>query len=75
MSEVKERTMRVRIAVAVHDKDLWSAAGGSGIDSVAIALEDVGDDARLTWVEADVPLPVRSPVGTVEGRVAGGDEG
>ena len=73
----KGPTVRVRIAVGVTAGGEWAADGAyvhpqcSSRDSEeAVATELDGDPHRLTWVEADVPLPTVDPVVTVEGEAA-----
>jgi hypothetical protein len=58
------RTVRVRIAVAVSPDGDWNAAGHSGGGGSAMAVVALQSmyDARVTWVEADVPLPVPAVV-------------
>ena len=64
-------TVRVRIAVAVNDKgDVGAAVSHNGEDDEAksFALELLGEPSnneRVTFVEADVPLPETE---TVEGQ-------
>ena len=76
----RQRTVRVRIAVAVDEEGLWVCEGGSLFhgDEAANGLKNLlpGDyprrqAARLTWVEADVPLP--EPPATVEGEAQDGN--
>ena len=63
-------TVRVRIAVSVSPGGDWAAAGGvlhSELDCMEATGHHEGD--RLSWVTADVPVPVSEPVGTVTGHV------
>jgi hypothetical protein len=76
-------TVRVRIAVITTSDRKWSASGGGGCsDDLAeeVTRNDLyesecvapGAAERLTWVEADVPLPERPEAVTVEGEVSDG---
>ena len=66
------RTVKVRIAVAVHPGGEWCATGSS--DEPEPEFNECGDmhEVEAGWslrfVEADVPLPA---VETVQGRVTG----
>ena len=69
---MKAKTLRVRIAVANDGTD-WGAFGWSQADgkpsserAAKKARELVADDARIVWVEADVPIE-ETP--TLEGQV------
>ena len=77
-----EETVRVRIAVAVGPNGHWGASGwcvGGGCadaDDVAFEVAELDyEAARLSYVEADVPLPTPDRVLTVEGKVAREGEG
>ena len=68
---MSRRTVRVRIAVAVTPNGSWEAAGSRGWpdDDASHEARVCSDDpahARVTYVEADVPLPEPE---TVEGEV------
>jgi hypothetical protein len=76
MSDDTPRTVRVRIAVAVTPEGGWASFGTSthtnGVRAAAFSRRLAGDYShmrghpqRITWVEADVPLPL--PESTVEG--------
>ena len=64
MSE-PQKTVRVRIAVAVNDKGQWSASGASNLsegESVSGALDwlinaEDGVSESVHFVEAEIPLP------------------
>lgn len=60
-------TVRVRIAVAVSAEGLWSCAGESlrNDDALISEIQNPGD--RITFVEANCPLPVAAQ--TIEGTV------
>ncbi len=72
-----EMTIRVRIAVAVAPNGQWAAGGWNSwedqtriddYDLASSAIEGTdSDNARITWVEADVLLP--PPEETVKGEV------
>lgn len=66
------RTVRVRIAVATIANGHWVAEGGRDYEpdvaaSLAIESLRIANNPRLSWVEADVPLP-EEPA-TVQGEV------
>lgn len=68
---MSERTVRVRIAVAVQQDGRWHAAGwreATDFVKSEIAQEPLGD-CVVHWIEADVPLPSEA---TIEGEVQGG---
>ena len=75
-----ENTVRVRIAVAVDEKGVWSAAGWAprsgrekdAADTMArIARNGVeGGPHQLHWIEADVPVPTSE---TIQGRIVEGE--
>lgn len=67
------RTIRVRISVAVDDKQRWYAHGSSGHGylgdwSKDMVLKQLSrfPPVHVVWIEADVPLPEET---VVEGRV------
>ncbi len=61
------KTVRVRVAVAVSVTGRWGAYGYAGCrDKNAAAAVDHGYD-RITFIEADVPLPEKPE--TVEAEV------
>lgn len=79
MSEQPQKTIRVRIAVAVNQRAEWSAAGWHGgdvrksnSDLAGLALECLdsapSDREAVYFVEAELPVP--SPI-TAAGVVAG----
>ena len=77
-----EETVRVRIAVAVGPNGHWGASGwcvGGGCadaDDVAFEVAELDyEAARLSYVEADVPLPAPDRVLTIDGKVAREGEG
>ncbi len=64
-----ERTVRVRIAVAVDDDGDWQAFGGSGYADHKLSeyvKARVGQQHSMHWVEAELPVP---QVRTVRGEV------
>jgi hypothetical protein len=61
----KPKTVRVRIAVALHPEGHWSARGDSDPEVARDIEHSVEDGWTLAWVEASVPLPVTP---TVEGE-------
>ena len=70
---MKKKTIRVRIAVLVDDEGTWFAFGEADDDAgLATSIfeqatyNDIGDDARLSFVEADVPMP---DAPTIKGKV------
>lgn len=78
------RTVRVRIAVAVTPEGGWASFGISthtdGARAAAYSRRRAGDflhmrwhPQRITWVEADVPLPW--PEDTIEGRAVAEEAG
>lgn len=67
------KTIRVRIAVAVSATGRWGADGSNSdkdgqSEATALELIDFEHPNRVTFVEADVPLPEEQA--TVEGEVA-----
>lgn len=65
-----EKTVRVRVAVAVDDTGDWAASGAKGMDD-ADAIESAQDclnlTAQLSWITTDLPIPVaREIVASVE---------
>lgn len=64
MSE--QRTVRVRIAVAVDPQGRWAAQGWFASDpDWTDVICDVGSGEVRYWIEADVPLP--APPAVIEG--------
>lgn len=70
----KPRTVRVRILVAVDDKAHWASSGYYSGPQAAnsdpkewIALDDLSEVIRYSWIEADIPLP--EPEATIAGEV------
>lgn len=66
---MSERTVRVRIAVAVQPDGGWNAAGwedGSDNEKLDAALQPMTNNAAHVWIEAEVPVP---PEVTIEGQV------
>lgn len=64
------KTVRVRIAVATTDLGSWDAVGGAHLEDHEASAHAVSDfeqegGVRLSWVEADVPLPEEV---TVQGK-------
>lgn len=59
---VKSKTVTVRIAVRALSDGRWSSSGASGVtdetleNATAYALGEQG--GRLTYITADVPLPL-----------------
>lgn len=77
MSE--QRTVRVRIAVAVDTHGQWAAYASDNV--VASGSERkvkrelglaAGDEFLLSWIEADVPLP--APPAVIEGVASPAEE-
>lgn len=64
------RTVRVRIAVATWSDGEWTSARAyaGGSDEAALKRLYAGEGHRVSWVEADVPLP--EPPAVVEGEVS-----
>ena len=68
---MSERTVRVRIAVAVQADGQWNAAGFSDAADVvkrSIAMEPLAE-CEVVWIEADVPLPSEA---VIQGDVSNG---
>ena len=69
---------RVRILVAVDSNGKWTSIGYSdhtGKDNINekefkdwICIDDLNDDIKYSWVEADVPLP-ESSYQSIDGEV------
>lgn len=86
MIAMKSKTIRVRIAVCVDSDGYWNAAGTRSIDSkndhcTAVVWSEVGMNAQdrcarrhLVWVDADVPVPDKTPDIEVLGTVTGDPE-
>jgi hypothetical protein len=78
MSE--QKTVRVRIAVAVGDDGAWNSCGWqfpksetTDVELMGIALEVMEQAVvNVHWVEADIPIPVGV---TVEGTVSAPEDG
>lgn len=67
--EQDEKTVRVRVAVAVGEDGSWAAEGGSAWPdkrSAGEAAWHVGSVKRIYFIEATLPLPAAS---TVEAEV------
>jgi len=70
----KGESILIRIAVAVDENGLWSAAGNcayeSDEDAIEAAVDYLPEEAsphrHVVWVEANVPLPAEQ---TVKGNV------
>lgn len=67
------KTVKVRIAVAVDPKGLWSASGWSFNgrpmieEPMDIAIDGVGEGEARYWITAEIPVPeVREVEGVVE---------
>lgn len=69
----KQTTARVRVAVAVLPTGRWSALGWSGStdreasQAVVEGLDDSGEE--VYFVEATLPIPVRTHPVAIEGEV------
>jgi len=60
-SDPNQRTVRVRILVAVDRNGKWAACGYSWSDAKeSIFIDDLEDGEVYHWVEADVPLPAEA---------------
>lgn len=63
------RTVRVRIAVAMDEGGEWSASGWGGHDqpyapeAMESSLQCVGGIAARYWIEVELPIPDSSPGG------------
>jgi hypothetical protein len=70
----KERTVKVRVAVAVDPDGAWNASGWGNADgpvdaqmAMEIACESVGTGENRFWLEVEVPIPeTRSVTPSVE---------
>ena len=72
------KTVRVRIAVAVSPDGRWYAQGGSVYDDRSARSDSLifhPDQATpdgafcVSWIEADVPMPIEQPEDTIQGEV------
>lgn len=66
-----QKTVAVRIAVAVDAEGKWFANGwhdARGNDAMTEATERVGLGEARYWVTAELPVPVPEVVGTVSDR-------
>jgi hypothetical protein len=70
----ERKTIRVRIAVAVDGEGRWSAFGFHEFDDReayrAAVLYSIHPPHRVTFVEADLQVPVFPVEETVEGKVS-----
>lgn len=65
-----QKTVRVRIAVAVDHTGDWYAYGArDSADSMSSAIDGVLDGEARYWVEADLPIPT---IPVVAGTVSEG---
>lgn len=69
----KQRTVKVRVAVAVDSDGDWMAVGyrdASEAHSADDARGEVGDGASIYWLTAELPIPeaveVQADVGEAE---------
>lgn len=71
--------MKIKLPVFVSPQGKWYACGWSGASSEDMRVNALdchpdqdgdGSDFRLTWIEADVPMPEPQPETTIEGKVS-----
>lgn len=68
------KTIKIKIAVAVWPDGAWNSCGWSGgtdAEKTSIAVEAGPTGERLSWVEANVPLP---ELETITGTVTPSDK-
>jgi len=64
----EQKTMRVRIAVAVDSRGLWSAYGCNNLPTetaIKFVQDDLGRLGFVSFIEAEVPIPEQTIEGTV----------
>ncbi len=61
------KTVRVRVAVGVDARGVWSAIGDCSFPDDDMAARLFMEDSRITFIEADVPLPEKPETVEAEG--------
>jgi hypothetical protein len=68
----KQKTVRVKIAVAVVSDGYWMASGSpdDSPEGFATELQDRLDGSSIVYVTADIPVPEEKEDPTVDGEVS-----